>query len=738
MTDPRWERIKSLIGRALELDGPERQAFLDQSCGADAELRCEIQEFLERGDLSGESQFLEPPALSKSGMAKLVLGDFELVRELGRGGMGVVYLARQKGLEREVAVKVLVESLTTTPTAVARFHREARAAARLRHPGIVQVIADGQSDSTHWFAMEYVPGHDLAREIQLQRTGQLLVGRGAFLPCLGTPKHLVTVARVCVDVADGLHFAHLNGLVHRDIKPHNILVQPDGRVQIADFGLVRDELLGSLTMTGEIAGTLHYMSPEQARIRKTPIDHRTDVYSLGVVLYELATLERPFEGATSAEVLTKIQRDEPRSMRRINRRVPRDLETICGKAMAKDPRSRYADAKVFADDLRRFLAHEAIVATPPTLLDRARSGLRRHRRSVTAAVMLALGLGFGSWFTLRTVRAAGRAELWLEARGEDGAPLAGRAALQPIDFVTGLAGEKLALGELPLRGVAISPGYQRVVVEFGDGPREYTRMVEAGEPLVLAPRVRAGPPGDEGMVRIDGGTLRLRDGIPLALLDGRNIEVGSFLLDACEVSNAEYRVFLSEARHPEPEHWSEVREGEHDELPVVEVSWRDALAYAEWAGKRLPSLAEWMWAARGPEGRLLPWPDPEPAVYRGNCQRERVLVEAMDGFAAYLASATSVRSHPEACTESGLFHLYGNVSEWTESVLGERTRDGFRSQPGRRLVAGPAWDAAKRGGHHATLAWFAHDGIEQTYANHRTGFRCARSIPGHPNRIEDR
>ena len=387
MTDPRWERIRSLIGRALEFEGAERAAFLDQACGKDRELLREIQEFLERGDLAGESQFLEPPALSRSGLEKLVLGDFELVRELGRGGMGVVYLARQKGLEREVAVKVLVESLATTATAVARFHREARAAARLRHPGIVQVIADGQSENTHWFAMEYVPGHDLGRELQLQRTGQLLAGRGAFLPPLGTPNHLPTVARVCADVADALHYAHLNGLVHRDIKPHNILVQSDGRVQIADFGLVRDELLGSLTITGEIAGTLHYMSPEQARIKKTPIDHRTDVYSLGVVLYELATLQRPFEGATSAEVLGKIQRDEPRSMRRINRRVPRDLETICGKAMAKDPRARYADAKALADDLRRFLAHEAIVATPPAPISGVNCAARCSQTRRAAAAM---------------------------------------------------------------------------------------------------------------------------------------------------------------------------------------------------------------------------------------------------------------------------------------------------------------------------------------------------------------
>ncbi len=729
MSDPRWERIRSVVGRALELAGDARSAYLAEACGADAELRREVDELLARGQRSADPDFLQPPGLAGEAPRNLVLGDFELLRELGRGGMGVVYLARQKGLEREVAVKVLVEGPGTTPVAVERFHREARSAARLRHPGIVQVFADGQAGNVHWFAMEFVPGHDLAREIELQRGGQLLEGQGPFLPRLGEPQHLVSVARVCADLADALHFAHKSGLVHRDVKPHNVLVQPDGRVQLADFGLVRDELLGSLTLTGEIAGTLPYMSPEQARVRKSPIDHRTDVYSLGVVLYELTTLQRPFEGATPAEVLTRITNDVPRGLRRLNRRVPRDLETICGQAMAKDPRARYADAKALADDLRRFLAHEAIEAKPPTLFERARARVWRHRRPVAAGALLACGLGFGSWWTLRGVRAGEQAELWLEARDERGAPLAGRAAVRPLEPLTGLAGEARDLGALPLAGVALAPGYQRIVLELDGGVREYTRLLEAGRSLELVARIRTEAADDAGMIRVEGGTLHLRDGIPLSPLEDRPVQVAPFLLDACEVSNADYRRFLRATRHPEPDHWDEVREGEHDELPVVEVGWRDALAYAEWAGKRLPSLAEWMWAARGAEGRLFPWPDAEPGVYRGNTRHARVLVEDRDGFAAYLASATSVRSHPEARSASGLFHLLGNVSEWTESVQLEPTEEGFQSRPAQRYVAGPPWDAANREGHHATLAWFAFGGIEQTYANHRTGFRCARSSP---------
>ncbi|MBL8858091.1 MAG: protein kinase [Planctomycetes bacterium] len=730
MTDARWEKMKSLIGRALEMDDAAREAYLDEACEGDVELRMEIQKFLDRAALSGDPDFLEPPALIKSGKQNMVLGDFELTRELGRGGMGVVYLAHQIGLEREVAVKVLVEGPGTSATAVARFHREARAAARLRHPGIIHVIADGQNDNTHWFAMEYVPGHDLAREIQLQRTGNLLAGRGALLPLMGSTHHLESVARVCADVADALHYAHLNGLVHRDVKPHNILVQPDGRVQIADFGLVRDELLGSLTLTGELAGTLHYMSPEQARVKKAPIDHRTDVYSLGVVMYELATLERPFKGATSAEVLTEIMRGDARSLRRVNRRVPRDLETICGKAMAKDPRARYPDAKALADDLRRFLAHQAIHATPPTLVDRARATLQRHQKSTGAAVLLAAGLGVGSWFTWSRARASELGLLWIEAVDAAGARATGRVNLRTIDLVTGIPGEARALGALPLEGVSVPAGYQRFEVDLGTaGTREFARLVSGREEVRIKTRVSTQAPSIEGMVRIEGGILRLRDGIPLSPLEGRELVIEPFLMDATEVSNAQYQRFLTETGHPPPPDWTVIRSGASDALPVANISWRDAQAFAEWAGKRLPTFAEWMWAARGAEARLYPWSVLDTGEWRGNTQRARTIVEEAGGPQYYLANATSVDSDADARTPEGLFHMLGNVSEWTESVLAEWTPDGFIPRVGQRFVASAAWDTANKAGVQRTLAWFAHDGIEQPYANYRTGFRCAKGLP---------
>jgi hypothetical protein len=210
-------------------------------------------------------------------------------------------------------------------------------------------------------------------------------------------------------VADALHCAHEHGLVHRDVKPQNLLLQENRRVQVGDFGLVRDESLGSLTRTGELAGTPYYMSPEQAKIVRASVDHRTDVYSLGVVLYELATHQRPFEGKTSADVLTKIRDTHPSGLRSLNPHLPRDLETICLKAMAKEPRDRYATAAELRDDLRRFLAHEAIVAKPPTWLAHAGRWMRRHRYKVGAFGLLIGGIAGGQrWPRTRSRRAGWR------------------------------------------------------------------------------------------------------------------------------------------------------------------------------------------------------------------------------------------------------------------------------------------------------------------------------------------
>jgi formylglycine-generating enzyme required for sulfatase activity len=729
VSDPRWTRIEEIVEAALELAGDARREYVASACGGDLELQAEVERLLGR-EGSGGPDFLEPPEIEppQPGAGKHSLGEFELLRELGRGGMGVVYLARQERLRREVAVKVLVAGLTTTERDIERFHREARATARLRHPGIVQVFADGQVGGTHWFAMEYVPGHDLQREILLQKAQGVLAQGRPILPRPGEPEHAATIARICADVADALHCAHEHGLVHRDVKPQNLLLQENRRVQVGDFGLVRDEALGSLTRTGELAGTPYYMSPEQARIVRASVDHRTDVYSLGVVMYELATLQRPFEGKTSADILTKIRDTHPSALRSLNGHLPRDLETICLKAMAKEPRDRYATAADLRDDLRRFLAHEAIVAKPPTWLAHAGRWMRRHRYKVGAFGLLVGGIAGGAEVAAKTVEARGMARISAEAVDADGNPLRGEVSVRAVDSVTGAVGPPEALGDLPLDGVRLKPGYYRVVVDAeGLGPRELTRDLRGGQETPIKARLEPRGAVREGMVRIPAGTVALQgDRRNPPSLRYHRVPVEAFWLDAREVSNGQYRAFLEATKHEPPLHWARIVPGEHDDLPVVYVGWEDARAYAEWAGKRLPSAAEWYLAACGEEGRIYPWPGAVPGgELFGNVSGSSLppREESEHGWVdAYLANAKPVDSSPEASTESGIYNLFGNVSEWLETQAAEPHGDVYTLLPDQRLYAGGDW-RAKLLKRDVTICGWA--GPERAYGMPVNGFRCA-------------
>ncbi len=317
------------------------------------------------------------------------IGEFEMVRILGRGGMGEVWEARQRSLGRRVALKLLLPERVDA-RGLEFFAREARAGARLSHPGIVAVHGSGQDDGLHWIAMEFVPeACDLRHALDAFREEPEL-----------PPDYYPHVARLALQVADALQAAHDAGVIHRDLKPANILVGQDDRPRVTDFGLAKVLDEASLSTTGEVAGTYYYMSPEQVAGKRMGLDHRTDIFSLGVILYELLTLCRPFEGDTSEQIAHKILVTEPASPTELRSRIPADLVVICGKAMEKDPAQRYASMAEVAADLRRFLAGEPIVARPPGPVERARRWARQHRTqalvltagAVALVVMSALGL----------------------------------------------------------------------------------------------------------------------------------------------------------------------------------------------------------------------------------------------------------------------------------------------------------------------------------------------------------
>jgi serine/threonine protein kinase/formylglycine-generating enzyme required for sulfatase activity len=733
MPEPDPALLRTVIGRALELPPGQRAEFAARECGSNQDLHAAVQRLLAKAGAAAPD-FLEPPDRSAPTPDHTVLGEFELLRELGRGGMGVVYLARQGSLGREVAVKVFIESLTTTQREIDRFHREARAVASLAHPGIVRVLTDGKTGNAHWFAMEFVDGHDLRRELELQNEPASGASARLILPAPGSPERMASVARICAEVADALHHAHQAGLVHRDVKPANLLLTRSGRAMVGDFGLVRDESLTVLTRTGEAPGTPHYMSPEQATGGPSRLDQRTDIYSLGVVLYELAGLCRPFDGNSSDEILSQIRTRDPKPLRSIAPDVARDLELICATAMAKDPGHRYRDAAAFADDLRRFLRHEAILARPPSWPERCRRWARTHSRSVAAGAFLSLGLGLGGAAAVYWAHDRGLARVSLAVMTSDGQALRGSVRVVEIEPIAGVASDPEWLGRLALEGERVPPGWNRFLIELESAHTlELERQLEEGTAADLKLVVRSDLPDDEGMVRIEGGRLSLRDAdAPLSSLNDRDILVETFWLDACEVSNGEYRRFLEDTGHAPPKHWEAIDPTLHDTLPVVWVSWQDARDFAEWNGKRLPTYSEWMWAARGSEGRLYPWPDAVKGEWRGNIQHKTTPTDT----ASYLRCAAPVDSSPEARTESGLYNLFGNVAEWTGSPFAEPTQGRFTARPFQRFIAGFAWDAAERG---YTLQSIEFDGIERSYANARRGFRCARSFlpPPTPTRSEN-
>jgi serine/threonine protein kinase len=348
------------------------------------------------------------------------IGDFDVVREIGRGGMGVVYEARQRALDRRVALKVLHGIGRSNPQAVERFRREAASAARLAHPNIIQVYAFGEAGGFHYIAMEYVDGPSLDRVLVDGRCPDLAASHVETLrftdtsdPTLKLPverlpagrrppphpcpaggaerrKELESYIRILIEAARGLHAAHEVGVLHRDVKPANILIDSGGHVKLADFGLARNEAAGdTVTASGEVLGTLAYMSPEQVSPRRTPVTRRSDVYALGVTLYEIVAGQRPFEHPTAHVVMHMIQTAEPVRPRRLDPTVPRDLETICLKAIEKDPERRYPTALEFAEDLERYLRDEPILARPAGTFTQLARFIRRRRISLAVSALLA-------------------------------------------------------------------------------------------------------------------------------------------------------------------------------------------------------------------------------------------------------------------------------------------------------------------------------------------------------------
>src|SRR5262245_17118725 len=315
---------------------------------------------LVRGAFSQDGSFTE----SKAGLADTLhivipeevalpegapkrLGSYDLLEKIAQGGMGVVYKARHTGLDRIVALKMIRSGVLATPRDVERFQREARSAAKLHHPNVVTIHDIGEQDGQHYYTMDYVPGENLAERARTR----------PFSPR--------QAAEITADMAAAIHYAHQQGVLHRDIKPANVILTPDQQPRVLDFGLaliLTDD--SNLTQTGTPVGSPSYMPPEQAAGQTRRIDARSDVYSLGAMLYELLTGHAPFRAASTMETLRLVIENEVVPPRRLNPALPADLETICLKCLEKDPDRRYQTAQELGEELGRFIRDEPILARP--------------------------------------------------------------------------------------------------------------------------------------------------------------------------------------------------------------------------------------------------------------------------------------------------------------------------------------------------------------------------------------
>ena len=572
------------------------------------------------------------------------LGRYEIESEIGKGGMGVVYRGVDTALGRTVAIKTIRLSEQGTPqeasTLRERLMREARAAATLSHPNVVTIHDVGQEGDVAYIVMEYVQGRTLED----------------VLTDPETPRSEEFLLRVLEDTAHALDYAHAHGIVHRDVKPGNVLVQDNGVAKIADFGIAKVNWSRTMTETGMLMGSPHYMAPEQLKGER--VTARTDQFALAAIAYTALAGRKPFDGDTFATLASKILFETAPSLRMFNARVSREVEQVLEKAMSKDPAGRFDDCAQFVEALR-----DAIRRSAPTPVQDAKETVPRRKRVAMAAltaamVIVAVLVGYQLTQRRQASRSVSQATAQSEAPNKAaGAPRAGPVTQPPKPAAA--AREK-------------EPAPQKSPVR---PPRAMEQRVNPADGLVY---VKV-PPGTFQMGCSPGDTECWDDekpAHPVTLTKG-------FWIGQTEVTVEAYRRFTQAAggqMPPAPRYNQDWQEAKH---PMGNVSWEEAGAFCKWAGGRLPTEAEWEYAARAGS--------------------QRAFYANLDAIAWY-GRKDGDKVHPvaqKAPNAFGLYDMLGNVREWCQDsyapyAAGALTDPSATTSGDDKVLRGAAFDDRPR------------------------------------------
>jgi len=541
-----------------------------------------------------------------------VLGSkYHIICRIGGGGMAQVYLARHRLHGGLFAVKVLVDYLAQDPRIVARFEQEARMAATLAgHPNIVPIFDIGSGGGLHYMIMQFIPGEDLSS--YLRREGRL---------------SLPDAANVVVQAAEALSCAEARRIVHRDLKPANMLLDESGRIKLLDFGISRiADLADGLTRPGESIGTPHYMSPEQ--IRGEACDIRSDLYSLGVVFFELISGRRPFENESATAVQIAHLSSPPPSLLSLDSQLPVGCDAIVQRLLAKNPEERYQSTAALMHDLIAHGAHSGPSALRPKMNPALRQAIAQAE-SIPLGETASPGMATrppAQIETARTVPAMVPPPQPTPAATTSEAAMPEKKSRPMWTAVAALTALVL------VAAIAVF-----LVLRPAKAPNTNAGLVNGNAPSA-APQVYSDAHGR--MLLVSAGAFHFGQ-----RSDAETIDLPAFYVDETEVSNAEYRRFAEATGHAAPK---TADYSTHPDYPVSGVSYEDALAYASWAGKRLPTEAEWEKAARGTDERTFPWGD----------------AEWNSGVPSQLQP---VNSQPERRSPYGAYNMAGNVWEWTAS-----------------------------------------------------------------------